>query len=153
MFNERAGVESRYLFSGKDSEIRDADGNLLSTVDSWQAQVNFTNATYQPLGTAQQMEFMTAYAVTIVISQCIVEDDQFIKDAFDFFHQGRHAPMWTFSSIIKGYNGTESRYIFRDCVPSGQLDLHNLTVGDTIKRTWNLHVNQPPELQGVLGMP
>ena len=154
-FNERGlyDKDARYLFSGKDASIFDSDGELLSTVESWQGQVNFTNATYQPLGSAIQQEFMTGYAVTLTITQCIVEDDQFIQDIFDFFKAGRHAPMWTFSSVLHGYDGSESRYVFRDCVPTGQLDLHNITVGDIVKRAWNLHVNQPPDLQKVLTLP
>ena len=35
-------------------------------------------------------------------------------------------------------------------VPSGNIDLQNLTVGDTIKRQWSLFVNEPPELQKLL---
>ena len=150
---ERGGRESRYLVSGKDAEIRDADGNLLSTVDQWQAQVTFNNATYQPLGAAQQMEHMISYSVTLAITECIIEDDKFIQDAFDFMKNGRHAPMWVFSSILKGYDGSESRYVFRDCVPSGQWDLHNVSQGDIIKRTLNMHVNRPPSLQKVLTAP
>ena len=153
MFNERAGRESRYLFSGKDAEIRDGDGNLLSTVDSWQVQVSFTNATYQPLGTALQAEFMTGYSVNITIVQAVVESDKFVLDVMDFFKIGRHAPMWTFSSVLKGYDGSEERLVFYDCVPTGSFDLHNITPGEIVRRNWNLHVNQPPEIQKLLSIP
>lgn len=152
-FNNRAlyGADVRRVFSGKDAVILSADsGELLSTVDTFQAQVSFTNATYQPLGSPMQQEFMTGYAITLTITQCIIEDDKFIRDVFDFFSNGRHAPMWNFSSVIFGYNGSQSRYTFYDCVPSGNLDLHNLTVGDIIKRQWNLHVNTVPNLQKIL---
>ena len=151
-FNERGlyDKDARYAFSGKDASIFDADGNLLSTVETWQAQVNFTNASYQPLGSPIQQEFMASYAVTIAVTQFVIEDDDFIKQAIDFFKEGRHAPMWTLSSVIHGYDGSESRIVFRDCVPTGQWDLHNLTVGDIIKRQLNFHVNQPPELQKML---
>ena len=154
-FNDRAlyDKEPRYQFSGKDAEIRDADGELLCSVESWSAQVNFQNATWQAIGSPIQQEFMTGYSVTISITQAIVQEDKFIREVFDFFHNGRHAPMWTFSSVLKGYDGSESRYVFRDCIPSSQLDLHNITVGDIVKRTWNLHCNQPPELQKILTIP
>ena len=89
----------------------------------------------------------------MVISECIIEDGRFIRDVFDFFHVGRHAPQWSFQSTIFGYDGSESRIIFYDCVPDGQLDLHNFTIGDIIKRQWNLHVNAPPELMKVLSYP
>lgn len=155
MFNPRAGFGSdvRRLFSGKDTLILDEEGTTLATVDQFQAQANFTNATYQPLGSPIQQEFMTGYAITLTITQCTIEDDKFIRDVFDFFHVGRHAPMWTFQSTIFGYDGSESRYIFRDCVPTGQLDLHNFTVGDIIRRVWNLHANMPPEMLKTLTYP
>lgn len=154
-FNERGlyNKDARYLFSGKDTAIYDGDGTLLSTIESFQAQVNFTNATYQPLGSPIQQEFMTGYSVTIAITECIIADDKFIKDVFDFFNIGRHAPTWNFQSTIFGYDGSESRYVFYDCIPSGQLDLHNFTIGDIIKRTWNLHCNNVPNLQKVLTYP
>ena len=44
---------------------------------------------------------------------------------------------------IFGYNGSESRYVFNDCVPSGNVDLHNLSVGDIVKRQFNLHCKKP----------
>lgn len=154
-FNQRGlyDKDARYAFSGKDASIFDGDGNLLSTVESWQAQVTFNNATYQPIGSPIVQEFMTGYAVTLAITQYIVEDTDFIRQAADFFTNGRHAPMWTLSSVIHGYNGTESRLNFIDCVPTGQWDLHNITVGDVLRYTLNFHVNQPPDLQKFLTIP
>lgn len=151
-FNDRAlyDRDARYVFSGKDTALYDEDGVQLSTVESFQAQVSFTNASYQALGSPIQQEFMTGYAITIAASQFIIESDRFVRDVVDFFHVGRHAPMWSFRSVIYGYNGSEEVFVFRDCVPSGQWDLHNLNVGDTIKRTLNFHCNQPPDLQKLL---
>lgn len=151
-FNPRGlyNADARRVFSGKDAILLDEDGTLLATVDAFQAQVNVGTTTYQPLGSPIQQSFIVNYAVTLVITECIIEDNKFIKDMFDFFNVGRHSPHWTFQSIIFGYDGSESRYIFRDCVPDGQIDLHNFTMGDIIKRAWNLHCNMPPEMQGIL---
>lgn len=154
-FNDRGlyDKDARYVFSGKDTVIYDGDGTLLSTIESFQAQVSFTNATYQALGSPIQQEFLTGYAVTITASQCIIKDDKFVRDIVDFFHVGRHAPTWNIQSVIKGYDGSESRFIFYDCVPTSQIDLHNFTVGDIVKRALNFHVNQPPDLQKLLTCP
>lgn len=149
-YNEASYKNNRALLSGKDACIFNEEGTLLTTIESWNAQVNFTNATYTPLGTALQGEFMTSYAVTIAIAQFVVESDKFIQDVFDFFQASRHAPHWTFSSVLNGYDGSEERMVFRDCIPSGQCDLHNITIGDIVKRNLNLHVNRPPELQKLL---
>lgn len=154
-FNENALYykDPRFLLSGKDSSIFDGDGNLLCSVESWSAQVNFQNASWQAIGSPIQQSFLTGYTVNISVTEAIVEDNKFIQDVFDFFTAGRHAPTWTFASVLHGYDGSESRMIFRDCVPEGQLDLHNISVGDIIKRTWNLVCNQPPELQKLLSIP
>lgn len=155
MFNKRAGYDkdARYLFSGKDGVIYDGDGVLLSTIESFQVQITFNEANYQPLGSPIQQVFLTGYSVALVVSQAIIEDDKFVQDVFDFMHVGRHAPMWNFQSTLFGYDGSESRYIFRDCVPTGNLDLQNMTVGDIIRRNWNMRVNQPPDLQKLLTYP
>ena len=154
-FNDRATYdkEPRYMFSGKDAELRDADGNLLCSVESWSARVSFQSATWQAIGAPIQQAFLTGYTVTVTITEAIVEDEERIREVFDFFHNGRHAPMWTFSSVLKGYDGSESRYVFRDCVPTSDLDLHNITNGEIIKRNWTFQVNSPPELQKILTIP
>ena len=155
MFNTRAGYnkDTRYLFSGKDAELRDEDDNLLSTVESFQAQVTFANAQYQPLGSPLQAEFMTGYGIVLTVTQCIIMSDRFSKDVFDFFVKGRHAPHWTLISVLHGYDDSEERVVFRDCVPTGNLDLYNLTAGDVLKRAWQMHCNQAPDLQKLLTIP
>ena len=146
--NQRAlyGSDDRRVFSGKDAKIIDEDGELLSTVETFQAKVSNTTTNYQPLGSPISQAFLTGYSVTITITSCIIESERMIQDTFAWFHKGRHAPLWTFQSVIFGYDGSEERIIFRDCVLDGDLDLHNFSVGDIIKRSFNLRCNIAPEL-------
>jgi hypothetical protein len=44
----------------------------------------------------------------------------------------------------------DGRYVFRDCVPDGAIDIANVTSGEVITRAWSFRVNQPPELQSLL---
>lgn len=44
----------------------------------------------------------------------------------------------------------DARYIFRDCVPDGSIDLANVQPGEIIQRAWSFRVNTPPELQQTL---
>lgn len=53
---------------------------------------------------------------------------------------------------LTGLNGSEERVVYRDCLPSGQVDLQNIAVGDVIKRAWNFFVNRPPKLQSLLSI-
>jgi len=45
---------------------------------------------------------------------------------------------------------SDGRYIFRNCVPDGAIDIANVTSGDIINRSWSFRVNEPPELQELL---
>lgn len=45
---------------------------------------------------------------------------------------------------------SDGRYVFRDCVPDGAIDIANVTSGEVITRAWSFRVNQPPELQSLL---
>lgn len=149
MYNNRGPADVRRVFTGKDALLFNASGTLLATVDTFTAQVNVTNAQYEPLGDTQAHEHLSSYSVSLNITQCIIEDDEFIQDMFTMFSVGQPV-MWTFQGVLKGRNKSEQRMIFRDCVPSGQIDLQNFTIGDIIKRQWSLFCNCPPELQNLL---
>ena len=149
MYNNRGPADVRRVFTGKDALLFNEQGILLATVDTFTAQVNVTNATFHPLGDSQSHEHLSSYSVSLNITQCIIEDDEFIQDMFTMFSVGQPV-MWTFQGVLKGRNGSEQRMIFRDCVPSGQIDLQNFTIGDIIKRQWSLFCNCPPELQNLL---
>lgn len=45
---------------------------------------------------------------------------------------------------------SDGRYVFRSCVPDGNIDIANVKTGDNITRAWSFRVNEPPELQELL---
>lgn len=151
-FNPRAIYDKdvRHVLSGKDCALHDEDGTLLSTADTFQAQVTFNNANYQPIGSPLQASFLTGYSISITLTNCVVESDRFVKEALDFFTHGRHAPSWNLKSTLNGYDGSEEVIVFRSCIPTGNWDVHNLSIGDIIKRSVQLACNQAPELQSLL---
>lgn len=149
MYNNRAPQDSRKVLTGKDGVIYNGDGAMLATVESYQVQVNVTNATYQPLGDAQEHSVLQAYKVSLSMSQVVVEDDALISDVFDMMQSGQQ-PDWTFQGVVYGRNGSSQRMNYRGVVPDGNIDLQNVSVGDTIKRAWSMAVNDPPELQSLL---
>ena len=85
------------------------------------------------------------------MSQVVVEDDEFIVELMRAL-ETQIMPVWDFQGSLLGRNGSEERVIYRDCIPSGQVDIQNVSVGDVIKRSWNLFVNRPPKLQSMLGI-
>lgn len=151
MYNNRGADDVRRVFTGKDGLLLSETGILLATVDTYQVQINFTNATYQPLGDPQQHEHLASYSVSLNITSCVIEDTLFIQDLYTMMKSAQPSDAeWTFQGVIKGRNGSEERVIYRDCVPSGNIDLQNISPGDIIKRSWSLFVNRPPELQNLL---
>lgn len=44
----------------------------------------------------------------------------------------------------------DGRYVFRNCVPDGDIDIVNVTQGEIVQRQWSFRVNNPPELQSLL---
>ena len=149
MFNNRGPIDTRKVLTGKDGALFNDKGVMLATVETFQTQVNVTNAKYQPLGDAQEHEVFQSYAVTLTFTETVIADETFITELFDAFTSGV-MPAWNFQGVVKGRNDSEQRMIYRQCVPSGTIDLQNLSVGDTIKRAWSLFVNDPPELQSLL---
>lgn len=149
MHNNRGPQDTRFAITGKDGVLYDGNGRLLATVESYQAQVNVTNASYQPLGDAQEHSVLQSYKVTLTMSQILVEDDVFIVDLFEMMRSGQQ-PDWTFQGVLYGRNGSTQRVNYRGVVPDGNIDLQNVSVGDLIKRAWNMAVNDPPELQSLL---
>ena len=81
----------------------------------------------------------------------VVEDDAFIIELTEAM-ETQIMPVWDFQGVLLGRNGSEERYVYRECIPSGQIDLQNITTGDVIKRAWNFAVNRPPKLQSLLSI-
>lgn len=151
MINTRAAGDARYARTGKDGAFYNADGVLLATVESFTSNVSFNNASYSVLGNAQELETANTFKVTLTMSQVVVEDDEFIRELVEAM-QEQTMPSWNFQGTIAGRNGSEQRMVYSECVPSGQIDLQNVTTGDVIKRAWNFAVNQPPDLQSMLSI-
>lgn len=42
---------------------------------------------------------------------------------------------------------SDGRYVFRNCVPDGSIDIINVQPGEVVQREWSFRVNMPPELQ------
>lgn len=151
MLNNRGPVDVRKVLTGKDGALFAEDGTLLATVETFQTKVSFSNQKYQPLGDAQEHEVFGGYSVTLTFTETLISDERFIQDIFLAMASGE-IPDWNFQGVIRGRDGTRQRINYRQCIPSGDVDLQNLSIGDTIKRAWSLFVNEPPELQTLLGI-
>ena len=149
ILNAKRYADARNVLTGKDGALFDDTGEMLATVESYSCQVSNNNGNYQPLGTMQEMDIPMTYKVTLTFAMVTIESERFIQEYMDALKQDT-LPQWNFQGLIRGRNGSEERMNFRSCVPSGTVDLQNLTVGDIIRRNWSLTVNEPPALQSLL---
>ena len=149
--NPQAILDTRKLMTGKDGQlyVTTSDGTqiFLSEVDTFQAQMNVTTTTVQPVGSAQQFAVETGYAVTLSFTEMVVRDDVILKPLFDDLKKGVF-PRFDFQGKLRrGADGVEQRQNFTDCVINGNVDLMGLTPGDIVRRNWSFHVNGAPDLQ------
>jgi hypothetical protein len=149
MRNVRAAGDSRHAITGKDGAFFNQDGVLLATVDTFTSNVSFNNAKYSVLGDGQEHETANTFSVSLTMSQLVIEDDAFIVELMEAL-ETQIMPHWNFQGSIMGRNGSEERVAYYECIPSGQVDLQNISTGDVIKRSWNFFVNRPPKLQKLL---
>lgn len=147
--NTRAAADARHTRTGKDGALYNGNGKLLATIASFQSQAAFNNAKYQVLGDAQEHEALNTFGITLTAEQVVVEDDEFIEDTL-LFMQEQKMPEWNFQGVLQGQNGSEERIVYREVIPSGNIDLQNITTGDVVKRALSLFVNQVPDLQSKL---
>lgn len=151
MRNVRAAGDARHARTGKDGAFYNEKGVLLATVETFTSSVTYNNAKYSVLGDAQEHETANTYSVSLTMSQVVVEDDEFIVELMEALDT-QIMPSWSFRGSLLGRNGSEEQVIYRECVPSGQIDIQNISVGDVIKRNWNFFVNRPPKLQKLLSI-
>lgn len=116
--NERAAGDSRHARTGKDGAFYSEDGVLLATVDTFTSNVNYNNAKYSVLGDAQEHETANTFAVSLTMSQIVVEDDQFFVEVMEAL-ETQIPPHWNFQGSLLGRNGSEERVVYKECIPSG----------------------------------
>ena len=147
LINTQAIADSRIVLTGNNGGMYDGNGKLLATVESFQSKINFANQTYRALGSPMEMEVGDAVSTTLSITMTVVESDGFVDGLEAFQHTGE-MPEWNFQGVIQGKNGSTERKIYSYCVPTGEIDLQNISVGSIIKRTLNFRVNGGVRTQG-----
>lgn len=146
MRNVRAAGDARHARTGKDGLFYSKSGIILASTESFSSNVTYNNAKYSVLGDAQEHETANTFGISLTMSQIVVEDDAFIIELMEAM-KNQTMPVWGFKGSLRGRNGSEELVVYDECIPSGQVDIQNISVGDVIKRNWNFFVNRPPDLQ------
>ncbi len=147
--NTRASTDARHSRSGKDAMLYNEDGQAFAQVDSFQTKFGFNNIGYAPIGNNLELEASGTVKTTISISEIVVLDGYLFNKVIDAVNDGE-SPVLTLDGVIQGRNGSQERITYRECIFSGDQDIQNVSTGDVLKRTFNLHCNSKPERRSAL---
>jgi hypothetical protein len=143
-------LSTSQILSGYRGELWSDSGEFLAEVNTWHAQVTVTNTDYQPAGEARTIAVLQSYHVTLTFTETVVRDTQFLRIVTDAL-RNKQQPTFVFQGVLRRPDGSTGRYVFRECVPDGAFDIANVSPGQVLERSWSWRVNQPPELQALLG--
>jgi hypothetical protein len=149
--NNAAVEAAQRVISGKDGALFDGRGRLLATMESFQTKMSFNNSKIQPIGQNKEYEINTSHNVSLNFTEIVVQDDKFVDDVLTYQEKGT-IPDWSFQGVIQRRGGGEQRYVYSHVIPSGDIDLQNVTGGDVIKRAWSCFVNGKVRRQGKLSV-
>ena len=71
--------DPRSILRGYNGELYDGDGNFLAEVNTWQAQINFTNTDYQPAGSKLTWAVPQSYTVTLTFTETVIRDARLLQ--------------------------------------------------------------------------
>ncbi len=149
MLNTRANSDARFSRSGKDAMLYNEDGEPFAQVNSFSTKAAFNNYKYNPIGQNMELEVNGSVGVTITISEIVVLDGYLFNQVIDAVQNGE-SPVITLDGVIEGRDGSQERITYRECIFSGDQDIQNVSTGDVLTRSYNLHCNGRPEQRSQL---
>jgi hypothetical protein len=96
--------DPRHILRGYDGELYDGDGNFLAEVNTWQAQINFTNTDYQAAGNKISWAIPQSYTVTLTFTETVVKDARLLKKIIDGLKKGEPDAVLNFMGVLRGHN-------------------------------------------------
>ena len=76
---DSGNFDPRSILRGYNGELYDGDGNFLAEVNTWQAQINFTNTDYQPAGSKLTWAVPQSYTVTLTFTETVIRDTRLLQ--------------------------------------------------------------------------
>lgn len=147
MRNDQAILDTTKLLTGKDGRVFCNVGGVdifLAEVDTFQAQFNFTNTDYQPVGSLWVFGVPTGVNGTVTMTEAVIRDDVTLAPIIEAVQNG-YVPTFSIQGALDRPDGGEERVLFNNCLPDGAVDIMNLTPGEIIKRAWSFRMNSIPK--------
>lgn len=94
--------DPRTILRGYDGELFDGDGNFLAEINTWQAQLNFTNTDYQAAGQKQSWAIPQSFTVTLTFTETVIKDARLLKQVVDGLAKGATDAVLNFQGVLRG---------------------------------------------------
>ncbi|WP_199615548.1 endoglucanase [Paenibacillus alkalitolerans] len=95
--------DPRNILRGHDGELLDGDGNFLAEVNTWQAQINFTNTDYQAAGQKITWAIPQSYTVTLTFTETVVKDARLLAKAIAGIQARQPDAIFNFQGVLRGH--------------------------------------------------
>ncbi len=96
--------DPRNILRGYNGELYDGDGNFLAEVNTWQAQVNYTNTDYQAAGNKIAWAIPQSYTVTLTFTETVVRDARILQKVIAGLKNGEPDAVLNFMGVLRAPN-------------------------------------------------
>ncbi|HHT84830.1 MAG TPA: endoglucanase [Firmicutes bacterium] len=93
--------DPRGILRGYNGELYDGDGNFLAEVNTWQAQVNYTNTDYQPAGSKLTWAVPQSYTVTLTFTETVIRDARLLQKVIDGLRNNAPDAVLNFMGVLR----------------------------------------------------
>lgn len=143
-----ATLDPRKVMTGHDGKLYitiNGKSYFMAHVDTFQAQINFSNTDFQPIGDLQVYAIPISFTVTLTFTEAVIDDDLVMMPILEALKAG-YVPDFDFRGTLdRRYDGQGQELTYSYCIPDGAFDLQNITPGEVLKRSTSFRVNSIPE--------
>jgi len=96
--------DPRSILRGYNGELYDGDGNFLAEVNTWQAQINYTNTDYQPTGSKLTWAVPQSYTVTLTFTETVIRDARLLQKVIAGLRNNAPDAVLNFMGVLRAPN-------------------------------------------------
>ncbi len=96
--------DPRNILRGYNGELYDGDGNFLAEVNTWQAQVNYTNTDYQAAGNKIAWAIPQSYTVTLTFTETVIRDARLLQKVIAGLRNNAPDAVLNFMGVLRAPN-------------------------------------------------
>lgn len=147
MANE-ATLDPRKVMTGHDGKLYitvAGKSYFMANVDTFQAQINFSNISFTPIGNYMEYAIPGGFSVSLNFTEAVVSDEFTMGPILEALAEG-YVPVFDFRGVLdRKYDNQSQELTYGDCVPDGAFDIQNFNPGEVIKRNTSFRVNSIPK--------